>query len=56
MDTAPYTTSGIPHPSDLSDEQWALIADLIPAPNPHPNFPKAIYRRREIVNAILSLR
>lgn len=55
MNTAPYTTSRIPYPSDLSDEQWALIADLIPAPNPHPNFPKAIYPRREIVNAILYL-
>jgi len=39
----------------LSDEQWALIADLIPAPDPHPNFPKAIYPRREIVDAILCL-
>jgi transposase len=55
MNAASYTTSRIPYPSDLSDEQWALIADLIPAPNPHPNFPKAIYPRREIVNAILSL-
>jgi putative transposase len=42
-----------PYPSDMSDEQWALIADLIPTPRPHPNFPKAIYPRREIVNGIL---
>jgi hypothetical protein len=42
-----------PYPSDMSDEQWALIADSIPTPRPHPNFPKAIYPRREIVNGIL---
>jgi transposase len=43
------------YPSDLSDEQWDLIDDLIPKPNPHPNFPKDEYARREIVNAILYL-
>jgi transposase len=43
------------YPSDLSDEQWDLIADLIPEPNPHPNFPKTKYDRREVVNAILYL-
>jgi putative transposase len=44
-----------PYPSDLSDEQWELIEDLIPKPNPHPNFPKDEYPRREIVNGILYL-
>ena len=44
-----------PYPSDLSDEQWGVIEDLIPKPNPHPNFPKDEYPRREIVNAILYL-
>lgn len=44
-----------PYPSDLSDEQWGLIEDLIPKPNPHPNFPKDEYPRREIVNGILYL-
>lgn len=44
-----------PYPSDLSDEQWELIRDLIPQPKPHPNFPKDQYSRREIVNAILYL-
>ena len=44
-----------PYPSDLSDEQWELIEDLIPKPNPHPNFPKDEYPRREIVNSILYL-
>jgi putative transposase len=43
----------IPYPSDLSDEQWGLIEDLIPKPAPHPNFPKPKYDRREVVNGIL---
>jgi len=47
--------SRAPYPSDLSDEQWDLIEDLIPKPNPHPNFPKDEYARQEIVNAILYL-
>jgi putative transposase len=44
-----------PYPSDLSDAQWKLIADLVPKPNPHPNFPEATVQRREIVNGILYL-
>ena len=44
-----------PYPSDLSDQQWKLIEDLVPQPNPHPNFPDAVYARREIVNGILYL-
>lgn len=38
------------YPSDLSDAEWALISDLIPAPR--PLFEEAKYERREIVNAI----
>jgi putative transposase len=44
-----------PYPSDLSDDQWNLIADLIPEPSPHPNFPEASYERREVVNGIVYL-
>lgn len=43
------------YPSDLSDEQWGLIDDLIPKPNPHPNFAPATHERREIINSILYL-
>lgn len=39
------------YPSDLSDEQWALVQDLIPAPA--PDAPHLIHSRREILNAIL---
>src|SRR5215211_194097 len=38
------------YPSDLTDEEWALIRRYIPAPKPGPNPWK--YARREIVNAI----
>lgn len=48
-------TTRTAYASDLSDAQWALIEDLIPQPNPHPNFPKAVFERREIVNGILYL-
>jgi transposase len=37
--------------SDLSDEEWALIEELIPQPKPGGR--PAKYPRREIVNAIL---
>jgi putative transposase len=40
-----------PYPSDLTDEQWQLIQDVVPAPAPGPQ--PALYSRREIVNAIL---
>jgi transposase len=39
----------------VSDEQWDLIADLMPEPCPHPNFPEASYERREVVNRIVYL-
>lgn len=39
------------YPSDLTDEQWALVQDVIPAPAPDAAY--VIHSRREIVNAIL---
>lgn len=44
----------LPHrryPSDLTDEQWAILAPLVPAPKPGGRPPK--HDRREIVNALL---
>lgn len=40
----------LPYPSDLSDEQWALIEALVPKVKPGGR--PAEYTRREIVNAI----
>jgi len=40
-----------PYPSDLSDAQWEVLAELVPAPKPGPQ--KPLYDRREILNAIL---
>jgi transposase len=37
--------------TDLTDPQWAAIADLVPAPKPGGR--PAKYSRREVVNAIL---
>jgi putative transposase len=39
------------YPSDLSDAQWEVLAELVPAPKPGPQ--QTLYDRREIVNAIL---
>lgn len=39
------------YPSDLTEEQWDLVRDLIPAPA--PDAPHLIHSRREILNAIL---
>jgi transposase len=55
MSQTPLGTVRRPYPSDLSDEQWALIEDLVPSPNSHPNFPSAVYTRREVVNGIVYL-
>uniref|UniRef100_A0A831UJT8 Transposase n=1 Tax=Thermus islandicus TaxID=540988 RepID=A0A831UJT8_9DEIN len=38
------------YPSDLTDEEWALLEPLIPAPKPG-GLPAKV-SRREIVNAI----
>ena len=48
-------TTGAPahrkgYDTDLTDTQWARIADHVPAPKPEPN--PSQYERREIVNAI----
>lgn len=40
-----------PYPSDLSDQQWAIIEPYIPKPLPGGR--PATHERREIVNAIL---
>jgi len=49
------TVDRAPYNSDLTDEQWCLIADLVPAPESNRTTggrpPK--YNRREIVNVIL---
>lgn len=39
------------YPSDLTDDQWEVIKDLIPAPRPGGR--PAKYQRREIVNGLL---
>src|SRR5688572_16921191 len=39
------------YPSDLSDREWELIEDIIPAPLKGGRPPK--WERREIINAIL---
>lgn len=42
-----------PYPTDLTDEQWKLVARYVPEPKPGGR--PAAYARREIVNAILYL-
>ncbi len=39
-----------PYPTDLSDEQWALIAPLLPLPR---RGRKPVHPRREMINALL---
>jgi|GEM_PF-2847611 len=39
--------------SDLTDEQWFVIEDLVGRPDPRGA--KAVYERREVINAILYL-
>ena len=41
-----------PYPTDLTDEQWALIAPLLPQPR---RGRKPIHARREMINALLYL-
>jgi transposase len=47
----PMTLGRLAYPSDLTDEQWALLEPLIPAISPEAAY--VIHTRREIVNAIL---
>ena len=42
------------YPSDMSDEEWAIIESLIPAPKPGGR--PATYRRRDIVDAIFYIK
>lgn len=41
------------YPSDLTDAQWAVLEPLVPAPRPGGR--PARHRRREIVDALLSV-
>jgi transposase len=41
------------YPTDLTDQEWALLAPLIPAPKPGGR--PAIHDRRELVDAMLYL-
>lgn len=43
--------SRMPYPSDLTDEEWELIQDLVPTARPGPGHPPL--DRREVLNAIL---
>jgi putative transposase len=54
----PQTPGRKPYPSDLSNEQWDLIKDMIPqppegGPQEHLWGKPSLYSRREVVNAIL---
>jgi len=40
------------YPSDVSDDEWLLIEDMIPAPIWIANLQKPFYHPREILNAI----
>lgn len=47
----PMTLNRQAYPSDLSDEQWDLLAPLVPGISPQASY--YVHARREIVNAIL---
>jgi len=47
----PTTLDRNAYPSDLTDEQWALLEPLVPALSPEAAY--HVHERREIVNAIL---
>jgi putative transposase len=46
-----YSLERMPYPSDVTDEEWAILEPLIPREKPGGR-PQEI-ARREIVNAIL---
>jgi transposase len=48
---ARYDRSKLRYPSDLTDEEWALVAPLIPAPKPGGN--KRTRDMREVVNGLM---
>ena len=47
----PKTLDRNAYPSDLTDEQWALLEPLVPALSPEAAY--QVHERREIVNALL---
>jgi transposase len=47
----PRTLNRNAYPSDLTDEQWALLEPLVPALSPEAAY--HVHERREIVNAML---
>lgn len=49
----PMTLDRPAYPSDLSDEQWAMLEPLVPALSPEAA--SHVHERREIVNAIFSV-
>ena len=48
---ARYDRSKLRYPSDLTDEEWALVAPLIPPPKPGGN--KRTRDMREVVNGLM---
>jgi transposase len=48
---ARYDRSKLRFPSDLTDEEWALVAPLIPSPKPGGN--KRTRDMREVVNGLM---
>src|SRR3954463_6195885 len=48
---ARYDRSKLRYPSDVSDEEWALVAPLIPPPKPGGN--KRTRDMREVVNGLM---
>src|SRR5689334_3975054 len=50
---ARYDRSKLRYPSDLTDEEWALVAPLIPPPKPGGN--KRTRDMREVVNGLMSV-
>jgi len=49
----PLTRGRPAYPSDLTDEQWAMLEPLVPALSPEAA--SHVHERREIVNAMLSV-
>ena len=50
---ARYDRSKLRYPSDVTDEEWALVAPLIPPPKPGGN--KRTRDMREVVNGLMSV-
>src|SRR3954465_9456391 len=50
---ARYDRSKLRYPSDVSDEEWALVAPLIPPPKPGGN--KRTRDMREVVNGLMDV-